>query len=264
MDLGIAGKTAIVAAASKGIGKAVALGLAGEGANVSICSRNYSDLLQTASEIESCCPSSRILPVTADVTNPQDVKRLVQQTADKFQRIDILITNAGGPPSGHFMGFSDDDWESAFKLNLLSTVRLCRETIPHLKKQGGGRIVNLVSIAARQPIEGLILSNSIRAAVIGLAKTLSQELAADNILVNSICPGWILTDRLVSVIHKRAGSQGKFYDQALAEVTASIPLKRCGSPEEVASLAVFLTSEKASYITGATIQVDGGLYKGLM
>jgi 3-oxoacyl-[acyl-carrier protein] reductase len=264
MDLGLAGKTAIVAAASKGIGKAVALCLAKEGANVTICARNYSDLLQTASEIESCCPSSKVLPVTADVTNPQDIKRLVRQTADKFHRIDILITNAGGPPSGHFMDFSDDDWVSAMKLNLLSTVSLCRETVPHMKKQGGGRIVNLVSIAAKQPIEGLILSNSIRAAVIGLAKTLSQELAADNILVNSICPGWILTDRLITVIHKRAGSQGKSYNETLAEVTAEIPLKRAGSPEEVAGVAVFLASERASYITGTTIQVDGGLVKGLL
>ena len=162
------------------------------------------------------------------------------------------------------MDFSDDDWVSAMKLNLLSTVSLCRETVPHMKKQGGGRIVNLVSIAAKQPIEGLILSNSIRAAVIGLAKTLSQELAADNILVNSICPGWILTDRLITVIHKRAGSQGKSYNETLAEVTAEIPLKRAGSPEEVAGVAVFLASERASYITGTTIHVDGGLVKGLL
>jgi 3-oxoacyl-[acyl-carrier protein] reductase len=204
------------------------------------------------------------LPVTADVTNAQDVKRLVKQTADKFHRIDILITNAGGPPSGHFMGFSDDDWESAIKLNLLSTVHLCRETVPHLKKQGGGRIVNLVSIAAKQPVEGLILSNSIRAAVIGLAKTLSQELAADNILVNSICPGWILTDRLVSIVQKRAESRNMSYENTLADLTSSIPIKRCGTPEEVASLAIFLASEKASYITGTTIQVDGGLTKGLL
>jgi len=264
MDLGIAGKTAIVAAASKGIGKAVALALARENVNVAICARNYSDLLQTASEIESCCPAIRVLPVTADVTNSQDVKRLVKQTADKFHRIDILITNAGGPPPGHFMGFSDDDWESAIKLNLLSTIHLCRETVPHLIKQGGGRIVNLVSIAAKQPIEGLILSNSIRAAVIGLAKTLSQELAADNILVNSICPGWILTDRLVSIVKKRAESHNMSYENTLADLTSGIPVKRCGTPEEVASLAVFLASAKASYITGTTIQVDGGLTKGLL
>ena len=162
------------------------------------------------------------------------------------------------------MGFSDDDWESAIKLNLLSTIHLCRETVPHLIKQGGGRIVNLVSIAAKQPIEGLILSNSIRAAVIGLAKTLSQELAADNILVNSICPGWILTDRLVSIVKKRAESHNMSYENTLADLTSGIPIKRCGTPEEVASLAVFLASAKASYITGTTIQVDGGLTKGLL
>jgi len=263
MDLGIAGKTAIIAAASKGIGKAVALGLAAEGANIAICARSTADLHKTASEIESSCPRANVLPVSADVTSSQDVKRLVQQTADRFGRIDILITNAGGPPSGRFMGFTDDDWENAVKLNLLSTVRICREVVPHMKKQGKGRIVNLVSIAAKQPIEGLILSNSIRAAVIGLAKTLSQELAADNILVNSICPGWILTDRLVSMIQKRAESQGKSYEDALSAVTADIPLHRCGTPEEVAALAVFLASEKAGYITGTTILVDGGLSRGL-
>ncbi|MBM3119230.1 MAG: SDR family oxidoreductase [Chloroflexi bacterium] len=263
MDIGITGKTAIVAAASKGLGKATALGLAREGANLAICAREKAELLKTAKEIMSAT-SARVLPVVADVTHPEDIHKLVKKTAYEFGRIDILVTNAGGPPTGLFSNFDDKDWQDAITLNLLSTIRLCREVIPYMRKAGGGRIANIVSVAAKQPIEGLILSNSIRAAVIGLAKTLSNELARDNILVNNVCPGWILTDRLSSVIRKRAESQGKPYETALADITASIPLGRCGTPEEVANLIVFLCSERASYITGATIQVDGGLIKGLL
>lgn len=263
MNLGIAGKTAIVAAASKGIGKAVAIGLAKEGVNMAICARNEAELSKTAREIESAY-AVKILPVVADMIKAGDVKFLVQETVDRFGWVDILVTNAGGPPAGPSLSFSDEDWEFAMMLNLLSTVRLCREAIPLMKGQGWGRIINLVSIAAKQPLEGMILSNSIRAAVIGMAKTLSQEVAADNITVNSICPGWILTDRLVSIVKKRAESRNKSYESTLAEITSGIPIKRCGTPEEVANLAIFLASEKASYITGSTIQVDGGLTKGLL
>ncbi len=262
MDLGIAGKTAIVAAASKGLGKAAALGLAKEGANLGICARGEADLVKTANEIMSIT-KARVLPIVADVTNADDVRNLVEKTGDEFGRIDILVTNAGGPPTGSFSKFTDKDWQNAVSLTLLSAIRLCREVIPYMQKAGGGRIVNIVSIAAKQPIEGLILSNSIRAAVIGLAKTLSTELAPSNILVNNVCPGWILTDRLTSVIQKRAEAQSQTYEAALAEITANIPLSRCGTPEEVANLIVFLCSERASYITGTTIQVDGGLAKGL-
>ena len=262
MELEITGKTAIVAAASKGLGKAAALGLAREGANLAICARGEDDLLETAEELRTAT-SARVLPVVADVTNPEDIQKLVKKTADEFGRIDILVTNAGGPPTGLFSNFDDKDWQDAMTLNLLSTIRLCREVIPYMRKIGGGRIINIVSVAAKQPIEGLILSNSIRAAVVGLAKTLSNELASDNILINNVCPGWILTDRLSSIVRKRAEAKGTSYESALADITASIPLGRCGTPEEVANLIVFLASERASYITGATIQVDGGLIKGL-
>lgn len=263
MDLGITGKTAIVAAASKGLGKAAALGFANEGTNLAICAREKTALVKTAEEIMSAT-SARVLPIITDITNPDDIQKLVTKVADEFGRIDILVTNAGGPPTGLFSNFDDKDWQDAITLNLLSTIRLCRQAIPYMRKAGGGRIVNVVSVAAKQPIEGLILSNSIRAAVIGLAKTLSSELAGDNILVNNICPGWILTDRLSSVVRKRAEAQGETYETALADITANIPLGRCGTPKEVADLIVFLCSERASYITGATIQVDGGLIKGLL
>jgi 3-oxoacyl-[acyl-carrier protein] reductase len=263
MNLGIAGKTALVSAASRGIGKAIAIGLAKEGVNMVICARNEAGLRKTAHEIESS-HSVKILPIIADLTKASEVKSLIQETMDRFGWIDILVTNAGGPPTGPSLSFSDLDWEHAMILNLLSTVRLCREVIPIMKRQGWGRIVNMVSVAAKQPLENMVLSNSIRAGVIGLAKTLSQEVAHDNILINSICPGWILTDRLVSIVQKRAESQGKTYEKALADLSASIPIKRCGTPEEVANLAIFLASERASYITGTTIQVDGGLVKGLL
>ena len=263
MNLGIAGKTAIVAAASRGIGKAVALGLAKEGVNLVICARNEEGLRNTAHEIESSS-SVKVLPIVADLKKGSEVKSLIEETVDRFGWIDILITNSGGPPSGPSLSFSDQDWEYAMILTLLSTVRLCRETIPIMRRQGWGRIVNLVSVAAKQPLQDMILSNSLRAAVLGLAKTLSQEVAADNITVNSICPGWILTDRLRSVVHKLAESEHKTFENMLADITADIPMRRCGKPEEVANLAIFLASERASYITGATIQIDGGLVKGLL
>lgn len=263
MNLGIAGKTAIVSAASRGIGKAIALGLAKEGVNMVICARNEAGLRKTAQEIEAAS-SVKVVPIIADLKKASEITSLIEETMDRFGWIDILITNAGGPPSGPSLSFTDQDWEYAMVLNLLSTVRLCREVIPIMRRQGWGRIVNMVSVAAKQPLQDMILSNSIRAAVIGLAKTLSQEVAADNITVNSICPGWILTDRLESVVRKQAESQQKTFETRLAEITNDIPMKRCGKPEEVANLALFLASERASYITGTTIQIDGGLVKGLL
>jgi 3-oxoacyl-[acyl-carrier protein] reductase len=263
MEFNLAGKTAIVAAASRGIGRAVAQGLAAEGVNLAICARNEPELLTAARQIQSANHVD-VLPILADVTKGPDVTDLVLKTSQRFQRIDILVTNAGGPPPGSFESFDDTAWQNAITLNLLSTVRLCREVIPYMKRQQWGRIVNLVSIAAKQPLEGLVLSNSVRAGVIGLAKTLSQEMATYNILVNSICPGWILTERLTSIIEKRSRNRGASYEDELAEVTSDIPLGRCGTVEEIANLAVFLASDRASYITGTTIQVDGGLTKGLL
>jgi len=263
MNLGIAGKTALVCAASRGIGKAVALGLAKEGVNLIICARNEAGLRSTAHEIESS-HSVKVLPIIADLTKASEIKSLIEETIDHFGWIDILVTNSGGPSTGPSLKFSDHDWEYAMVLTLLSTVRMCREVIPIMQRQGWGRIVNMVSVAAKQPLDNMILSNSLRAGVIGLAKTLSQEVAHENILINSVCPGWILTDRLVSVVKKRAESQGKTYEAALADIAASIPMKRCGTAEEVANLVIFLASERASYITGTTIQIDGGMTKGLL
>ncbi|MHB8086310.1 MAG: SDR family oxidoreductase [Dehalococcoidia bacterium] len=263
MNLGIAGKTAIVSAASRGIGKAVAIGLAKEGVNMAICARNEAGLRKTAQEIESL-HSVKILPILADLTKATEVKNLVDETVNRFGWVDILVTNTGSPPPGPSNSFTDQDWEYAVLQNLLSNVRLCREVLPLMKKQRWGRVINMISVSAKQPLEDMILSNSIKAAIVGMAKTLSQEVAEDNILINNICPGWILTDRLMEMVKRSAEKRGKTYDKVMAELVATIPIKRCGTAEEVANLAIFLASERAAYITGTTIQVDGGLIKGLL
>lgn len=263
MELKLEGKVALVAAASKGIGKAIAMGLAREGARLSICARHKTTLLKTESEIR-IATGAEIISIVADVTKTGDIGKFVSQSLKRYERIDILVTNAGGPPPGKFLDFSDDDWYDAVTLNLMSTIRLIREVVPYMRKQGGGRIINLVSIAAKQPINGLILSNTARAGVLGLAKTLANELAKDDILINNICPGWIYTDRAKEVISKQAKASNISEDSVLSEIVSQCPLGRYGKPEEVANLVVFLASECASYITGTTIQVDGGASKGLI
>lgn len=263
MDLGLKGKVAIVAASSKGLGKATALELAQEGAKVTISARGREALLKTAQEIVSAT-GGEVLPVEADVTQAEDIEKMVARTVEKWGRIDILVNNAGGPPAGTFESFSDTDWQEGLNLSLWSTIRLTRAVIPHMKKQGGGRIVNILSIAARQPIEGLILSTTARAGVLGLAKTLSNEVAKYNIRVNNVCPGWTLTERALGLLHQRAKVQEKPFAEVLAELEKTIPLGRCAQPEEIANLIVFLVSDRASYITGATIQVDGGAIKNIL
>ncbi len=264
MDLGLRDKVAIVLAASKGIGRASATALAGEGARVTIGARGAQMLEKTAQEIQHST-GSRVLAVPTDVTKPQDVEAIVTATLREFGRIDILVNNAGGPPAGKFESFGDSQWQSAFELNLLSTVRLVRLVIPHMRKTGNGRIINIVSTSVKEPIDGLLLSNSIRSGVIGLAKTLSVELAPDNITVNNVCPGRIFTDRLRQIyrLNERV-QQGEHQESILSEMARGIPMGRVGKPEELASLVAFLASQQAAYITGTTIQVDGGLVRSLL
>ncbi len=260
MDLGLRGKTAIVAASSKGLGRACALSLSKEGVNVTIFSRNLDNIRRAAEEIqkESKHP---ILALQGDVTNPDDLKRIVKATIERFSSIHILVNNAGGPPPGNFLDLNEDDWKAAIGLNLYSTINLTKAVLPYMIKQKWGRIVNITSIAVKQPIDGLILSNTVRTGVIGLAKTLSNELAKYNILVNNVCPGRLLTDRIKELAQNRAEKEGKTVEEILKEMESDIPLGRIGDPSELASLVTFLSSERASYITGTTIQVDGGLVK---
>lgn len=262
MDLGIRDKVAIVGASSKGLGKAVALGLAEEGVKLTICSRGKESLEKTAEEIRAKT-DVEVLAVQADVSRIEDIKNIVSETINRYSTVDILVNNAGGPPFGNFLDFSHKDWQKALELNLLSTINFTKEVIPYMRKQKWGRIINIASVAVKQPIDGLILSNTARAGVIGFAKTVSNEFARDNILVNNVCPGRILTDRIIHLAQERAKRDNKTFEDVINSMEQDLPIGRIGKPEELADLVVFLASERASYVTGTTIQVDGGVVKGI-
>ncbi len=260
MDLGLQGKVALVSGASQGMGRAIALGLSREGARVGICARGEPQLEATAHAIRRETGRD-VLAVVADMSRGEDVRKFVARGVEEFGRLDVVITNAGGPPPGEFMAFSDEDWERAFQLSFLSAARLAREAIPHMRKAGGGRIINITSYSVKEPIPGLVLSNAIRSGVVGLAKSLSRELAGDNILVNNVCPGRIDTERHRKLNEARAERLKRSVEEISGQMKAEIPLGRYGSPEEVADLVIFLASERATYITGTTIQIDGGLVR---
>ena len=264
MDLGLRDKVAIVLASSKGLGRACAMALAAEGARVTIGARGAPALEKTAQEIQQAT-RSRVLAIPTDVTKAEDVEAIVTATVREFGRIDILVNNAGGPPAGKFESFGDAQWQAAFELNLLSTVRMVRLVLPHMRKAGSGRIITIVSTSVKQPIDGLLLSNAIRSGVVGLAKTLSVELAPDSITVNNVCPGRILTDRLHQLYHiNERVQQGVSEETVLKEMAQDVPMGRVGKPEELGALVAFLASQQAAYITGTTIQVDGGLVRSLL
>jgi 3-oxoacyl-[acyl-carrier protein] reductase len=263
MDLGLKGKVALVAAASRGLGKAVAWEFAREGAHVAICARGEEVLSATALEI-AADTGGEVFPVVADVTKPEDIQRLVSAVEERFGQIDILVNNAGGPPTGTFMGFDDEAWETALQLNLMSTVRLCRAVLPGMRSRRWGRIVNMTSASVKQPIDGFILSSTARSGVVGMAKTLANECAAEGITVNNVCPGWTLTDRVKSLAEERAAKEGKTIQDVVDDYAADIPARRLGHPDELAALVAFLASERAAYITGTTIQVDGGYVRSLL
>ncbi|MEM4409040.1 MAG: SDR family oxidoreductase [Candidatus Caldarchaeum sp.] len=262
MELEIRGKVAIIAASSKGLGKASALGLAREGARLTIFSRDGDAIESTAREIRDETGAS-VLALSADVTNESQLEEVVERTAREYSTVHILVNNAGGPPFGSFEDFPPQAWQKAIELNLLSTINLTRLVVPFMKSQGWGRIVNITSIAVKQPLDGLILSNTARAGVIGFAKSLSNELARFGITVNNVCPGRILTDRILHLAQERARVTGTSVEDVFRHWEEEIPSGRLGTPRELADLVVFLSSERASYITGATIQVDGGAVKSL-
>ena len=263
MDLGLNNKVALVAAASRGLGRAVAEELAAEGASLIICARKQETIERVANEI-AVSTKAIVIGIAADVSNPDDVARLVESAIDRLGRIDILVTNAGGPPAGQFEDLSQEQWEVATRLTLFSAVELARQVLPGMKERRWGRILNITSIAVKQPVDNLILSNSLRAAVTGFARTLANEVASFGITVNNIMPGYTRTERVEELAKMMAVKQGITPQEFVARWEKEIPMRRIGEPHEFAALAAFLVSERASFITGTSIPVDGGWIKSLI
>jgi 3-oxoacyl-[acyl-carrier protein] reductase len=262
VDLGLKGRAAAVAAASRGLGRATAHALAAEGASVAVCGRDRGRIVEAAETIARDT-GARTLPVVADVGLAEDCRRFVDEAASAFGRLDVLVTNTGGPRPGGFAAVSDEAWAEAYRVTLANVVHLVRAAVPHMRRNGWGRVVNIASLSARQPIDGLALSNAFRPAIAGLAKTLSNELGRDGILVNTVCPGYMRTDRLDEVMKARAAKAGSTPEKVLADLAAGVPLRRVAEPEELAAVVAFLCSERASYVTGVTLPVDGGAQRGL-
>jgi 3-oxoacyl-[acyl-carrier protein] reductase len=265
MDLMLDHKVALVAGSSSGLGLATARELVREGANVAICGRDAGRLQQAVQSLRPLAArENQIAGFAADVMQETDIKRLVAETADRFAGIDIVVTNAGGPPTGSFDTTTAGDWDTGYYLTLKSAVLLIQEALPHLRKSADASVLTITSISAKQPINGLLLSNAYRPAVIGMTKTLATELGPEGIRVNSILPGWTATERVVHIFEDRAKLSGKSIEEEQAKVTGGIPLGRMADPHEFGRVAAFLVSPAASYITGTMIQVDGGDFRGLL
>jgi 3-oxoacyl-[acyl-carrier protein] reductase len=263
LDLGLRDKVAFVAGGSKGLGKAVALELSKEGAKVAVCARQRPELSGAVEEIRSLT-GGEVIGIAADVSNSDQARAFIRGGLEHFGTVDILVNNAGGPPDRKFFEIDEDSWNYAFRLNLLSAITMIGEAVPTMIEKRWGRIINLASVSVKQPIEGLILSNTIRIGIVGLAKTLSNELALHNITVNNICPSYTMTDRVRKLSADIAAKRGIRSDEVIREWESQIPMGRLGEPEEVAALAAFLASERAGFITGDSIQIDGGWYKGVI
>ncbi len=262
MDLGLKGKNALVTASSKGIGKACAEVLASEGCNVMICSRNSENLIQVADELIRNYGTD-VHWFKCDLRNPNDIEELVKETFNAFGSIDIVVNNCGGPPANYIFNFTENDWNNAYQEILLSVIKISNFVIDSMKKNNFGRIINITSVTVKQPIQRLVLSNSFRNAVVGYAKTLSNEVAPYGITVNNVAPGYTLTKRVYDLAVEQAKLAGKSHEEILKSYTQDIPMGRLGKPEEIGNLVAFLASEKASYITGQTIFIDGGYIKSI-
>jgi 3-oxoacyl-[acyl-carrier protein] reductase len=262
MDLGLKNRVVLVAASSQGIGFATAEAFAAEGCRIAMCARN-SERLQAAAEKIRKEHGVEVFADALDVSDPSAVRRFVADVAAKFGGVDICVANAGGPPAKGFLACTLEEWQRALEFNFLSTVYFAREVIPHMQRQSWGRIITITSITTKQPVADLVLSNAVRAAVVGLVKSLANEFGKDGILVNNVGPGFTATERLKELARSRAASSGQTEQQLFDAWAADAPLKRLGDPREVADTIVWLASDRASYVTGQTVLADGGLYKGL-
>lgn len=262
MDLGLKGKVAVVAAASEGLGKASALALAEEGAHLVICSRRKKEINDAAMEIRSRT-KAHVVAVVADVANPGDIKNLVAEAKKEFGTVDVLVNNAGGPPTGTILDMPDAEWEKGFNLTMMSMVRMTREVLPMMVQQKWGRIITITSFVAKQPLNELLLSVSLRPGIHGLTKILSNQYAKYNITVNTVCPGNILTKRQEELNRGRAAQKNMTLEEYLADAAKQIPAERIGRPDEIGSVVAFLASERASYINGVNLLVDGGIVRGI-
>jgi len=260
MDLGLTNQVALVAAASQGIGYACALKLAEAGAIISMCARNPERLETAASTIRERTGAT-VWSLPVDVTQPDQIEAWIQQTVDRFNQINILVTNAGGPPATPFMATGDGQWQKGVDLTLMSVIRLIRGVIPHFQRVGGGQIVNITSVSVYQPIPRLLMSNVIRPAVHGLTKSLADEYAAENIRINNVCPGYTLTERVQELVADKCKSEGVSEAEALAMFTSAIPMRRMAQPAEIANAVLFYASTLSSYVTGTSLLVDGGFVK---
>src|SRR5262245_10122510 len=261
MDLELTNRVAMVAAASKGWGKACALALAKEGCRVSIVARNAANLEKTAEEVSA---HGETLAITGDVALLADLEKWYRQTIDRFGQVDILVTNTGGPPVKRFMELTEEQWIAGIESTLLNVVRLSKLVIPGMQAQQWGRIIHLTSLVAKQPVDELTISSTLRAGLSGLTKTMANQLGPDKITVNAILTGHILTDRQYAIADVRVAERNITYDHYFAQAAAEITLRRLGEPREIAEVVAFLASARASYISGVSLQVDGGLIRGTM
>jgi 3-oxoacyl-[acyl-carrier protein] reductase len=262
MELGLKGRGVIVAASSQGMGRAAAELFAREGAQVAMCARTQKTLQEAADQIRAET-GAEIYAEPLDVTDGAAVQRFVEQVSKRFGRLDVCVTNAGGPPAKNFLSVSTEEWRKAVDLNFLSVVHLAKAVIPYMQRHRWGRIITITSISVKQPIDDLIMSNAVRAAVVGLVKSLSNEFGKDGILVNNVAPGYTATERLQELAGTRALAAGVSTEQIYQRWAAEIPVRRLADPKEVADVIVWLASERASYVTGQTVLVDGGIYRGL-
>lgn len=259
MNLNLKNKNAIVCASSQGLGKAAALDLAEEGVNLAICSRDQDKINKVKEEIHQKINSEiKVIALQVDLDSPDEIQAFYKQVENDLGSVDILVNNNGGPPPSTFEQLSDDDWQKAFNSTMMSCLRLSKLVIPNMKKNGWGRIINISSVSVKTPVGGLFLSNSLRMGVLGWAKALSDELAPHGITVNTVCPGYTRTERVEAILETQSNSSGLKKEEIEKSIAENIPMKRVGEAEDLAGLITFLASEKADYMTGLAIQVDGG------